>query len=33
MKIGPGWVMLLFVVQVVFVGRAPCTKEIMANFY
>ena len=32
MIIGPGWAMLLFVVQVVFLGRAPCTKETMANF-
>ena len=33
MIIGPGWAMPLFVVQVVFLGRAPCTKEAMSNFY
>ena len=27
-----GWVMLLSVVQVVFLGRAPCTKETMSDF-
>ena len=27
MIIGPGWVMLLSVVYVVFLGRAPCTKD------
>ena len=32
MIIGPGWAMLLFVVQVVFLGRTPCTKENMTNF-
>ena len=32
MIIGPGWVMLLSVVQVVFFGRASCTKETMSNF-
>ena len=32
MIIGPGWAMLLFVVQVVFFGRAPCTKETMSDF-
>ena len=29
MIISPGWAMLLFVVQVVFLGRAPCTKETL----
>ena len=28
----PGWVMLLSLVQVVFLGRAPYTKEIMSYF-
>ena len=33
MIIGPGWVMLLSIVQVVFLGRAPCTKKILSDFY
>ena len=32
MIFGPGWAMLLYVVQVVFFGRAPCTKETMTDF-
>ena len=28
----PGWAMLLFVVQVIFLGRALCTKETMFDF-
>ena len=32
MIIGPGWAMLLSVVQVVFLGRAPCTKETLSDF-
>ena len=33
MIFGHGWVMLLSVVQVVFLRRAPHTKETMSNFY
>ena len=32
MIISPGWAMLLFVVQVVFLGRAPCKKETLSDF-
>ena len=32
MIIGPGWAMLLSVVQVVFLGRAPYTKETLSDF-
>ena len=32
MIFGPGWVMLLFVVQVVFLGKAPCIKESLSDF-
>ena len=32
MIFGPGWVMLLSVVHVVFLGRAPYTKKAMSNF-
>ena len=32
MIFGPGWVMLLSVVHVVFLGRAPCTKKAMSDF-
>ena len=32
MIIGSGWVMLLSVVQVIFLGRAPCTKETLSDF-
>ena len=32
MIFGPGWAMLLSVVQVVFFGRAPCTKETLYDF-
>ena len=32
MIIGPEWVMLLYVIQVVFFGRAPCTKETLFDF-
>ena len=32
MIFGPGWVMLLFVVQVVFLGRAPYIKETLSDF-
>ena len=28
----PGWAMLLSVVQVVFLGRAPYIKETMSDF-
>ena len=28
----PGWAMLLSVVKVVFLGRAPCTKETLSDF-
>ena len=31
MIIGPGWAMLLSVVQVVFLGRAPYTKETLSD--
>ena len=31
MIIGLGWAMLLFVVQVVFLGRALCTKETLSD--
>ena len=33
MIIGLRWAMLLFVVQVVFLGSAPCTKETLSDFY
>ena len=33
MIIGPKWAMLLFVVQVVFLGRASCTMETLFDFY
>ena len=32
MIFGPGWAMLLSVVQVLFLGRAPYTKETLSNF-
>ena len=32
MIIGPGWAMILSVVYVTFLGRAPCTKETLSNF-
>ena len=32
MIFGSGWVMLLSVVQVVFLGRAPCTKKTLSDF-
>ena len=32
MIFGPGWAMLLSVVQVVFLGRVPCTKETLSDF-
>ena len=32
MIFGPGWVMLLSVVEVVFLGRAPCTKKTLSYF-
>ena len=32
MIIDSGWAMLLFVVHVVFLGGAPCTKETMPYF-
>ena len=32
MIFGPGWAMIFSVVYVVFLGRAPCTKEIMSYF-
>ena len=32
MIIGLGWAMLLFVVQVVFLGRVPCIKETLSDF-
>ena len=28
----PGWAMLLSVVQVVFLGKTPCTKETVRFF-
>ena len=31
MIIGPEWAMLLSVVQVVFLGRAPCTNELQVK--
>ena len=31
MIIGPGWAMLLFVVHVVFLGRALCTNETLSD--
>ena len=33
MIFGPGWVMLLYVVYVIFFGRAPCTKETLSDFW
>ena len=32
MIFGLGWVMLLSVIQVAFLGRAPCTKETLSDF-
>ena len=32
MIIGPGWAMLLSIVQVVFLGRAPYTKVTLLYF-
>ena len=32
MIFGPGWAILLSVVQVVFLGRAPYTNETMSDF-
>ena len=32
MIFGPIRVMLLSVIQVVFLGRAPCTKETLSDF-
>ena len=32
MIFGPKWTMLLFVVEVVFLGRATCTNETMSDF-
>ena len=32
MIFGPGWVMLLSVVHVIFLGRALCTKETLYDF-
>ena len=32
MIIGPGWAMLLFIVQVVFFGRASCIKDTLSDF-
>ena len=32
MIFGPGWAMLLSIVQVVFLGRAPGTKKTMSDF-
>ena len=32
MIFGTGWVMLLSFIQVVFLGRAPCTKETLSDF-
>ena len=32
MIFGPEWAMLLYVVKVVFLGRAPCTKETLSDF-
>ena len=33
MTFGPIWAMLLSVVQVVFFGRVPCTKETLSDFF
>ena len=30
---GPRWAMLLSVLQVVFLSRAPCTKQTLSNFF
>ena len=32
MIFGPGWVMLLSIVQVVFFGRSSCTEETLSKF-
>ena len=32
MIFGIGWAMLLSIVQIVFLGRAPCTKKTMSDF-
>ena len=32
MIFGPGWAMLLSVVQIVFLGGTPYTKETLPNF-
>ena len=32
MIFSPGWAMLLYVVQVVFLGRAPYTMETLSDF-
>ena len=33
MIFGPGWAMLLSVVHVVFLGRAPITKDTLSDFF
>ena len=32
MIFGPIWAMIFSVIQVVFLGKAPCTKENLSNF-
>ena len=32
MIFSPEWAMLLYVVKVIFLGRAPCTKETLSDF-
>ena len=32
MIFGPGWAMLLSIIQVVFLGSAPCIKDTLSNF-
>ena len=33
MIIGPERAMILFVAQIVFLGRVPCTKETLSDFF
>ena len=32
MIFGPGWAVLVYVVHVVFLGKAPYTKETLSDF-
>ena len=32
MIFGPGWAMLLYILQVVFLGIGPCTKKTLSDF-